>query len=207
MSTDYALNRSDLLNVKGKIVMAKKGHSLLKKKRDGLIMEFFKLYKGSLKLREELTQIFISAQSSLNYTNIVESKINLDVHSKIAKKTNLIDFQKKNLMGLNLAQIKSYFKKKELFERNLSIYSGYNIQKTMEEYEKLLEKVILVAEVETTLLKLIDEIEKTKRRVNGLEFNTVPDLESIEKKIKLALEEQEKDNIIRLKKIKTKILA
>ena len=69
---------------------------------------------------------------------------------------------------------------------------------------ELVERIIKVAEVETAIKRLLAEIEKTKRRVNALEFNLIPQMESMKKFIKLRLDEMERENIFRLKRVKAK---
>ena len=71
-------------------------------------------------------------------------------------------------------------------------------------YGDLLEHVVSAAELETTLRKLLNEIEKTKRRVNALEFVVIPRMRSQAQFINLRLEEMERENIFRMKRIKAK---
>lgn len=204
MSKNISPNRSELLRLKTKINMAKRGHSILKKKRDGLVMDFFKLLENAKDLRSEMAQSLKEAQESLKKTRILTYDIELKVYSKTTKGRNLIDFQNKNIMGLNVPELKSEFEKRDIIERNRTVYGSMTMDETIEKYEELVKKVIIIAEVETAMIRLLNEIEKTKRRVNGLEFKIIPELQSSEKFVKLSLEEQERDNIIRLKKIVSK---
>ena len=71
-------------------------------------------------------------------------------------------------------------------------------------FEKLLDTIIRAAEIETTMKRLLDEIEKTKRRVNAMEFKLIPELEEAMKFVKFRLEEMDRENTIRLKFLKGK---
>lgn len=205
MAENISANRSELLKYKAKVGTATRGHRLLKKKRDGLIMDFFKLLENAKDLRGELNQNYIEGTKSLRRTRILSQDMELKIYAKTQKNRNLIDFQTKNIMGLSVPQIKSEFAKQDLIERNRTIYSSFTMDDTIKKYEDIVEKVIIIAEVETAMIKLLQEIEKTKRRVNGLEFNIVPTLENAVKFISLSLEEMERDDLIRLKKIKAKL--
>ncbi len=205
MAETISPNRSELLRVKSKISMAKKGHSLLKKKRDGLVMDFFKLLENAKDLRSEMIETFKQAKKSLTKTRILSYDLELKLYSKTTKGRNLVDFQSKNIMGLSVPQIKSEFAKRDLIERQKTVYSSYTMDETISKYEDLVRQIIVVAEVETAMIRLLKEIEKTKRRVNGLEFNILPQLESQQSFVKLSLEELERDSLIALKKIKGKI--
>ena len=205
MNQNISPNRSELLKLKNKVLMAKKGHSLLKKKRDGLVMDFFKLLENAKDLRSEMIQTYRDSKKSLTRSRILTYDLELKLQAKSSKGRNLVDFQSKNIMGLSVPQIKAEFKERDLIERQKTIYSTYTVDETIKLYEQLVKQIIIVAEVETVMIKLLSEIEKTKRRVNGLEFNIIPQLNSLESYVKLSLEEQERDNLIKLKKIKAKI--
>jgi len=205
MAENISANRSELLKYKAKVGTASRGHRLLKKKRDGLIMDFFKLLENAKDLRGELNQNYVEGTKSLRRTRILSQDMELKIYAKTQKNRNLIDFQTKNIMGLSVPQIKSEFAKQDLIERNRTIYSSFTMDDTIKKYEDIVEKVIIIAEIETAMIKLLKEIEKTKRRVNGLEFNIVPALENAVRFISLSLEEMERDDLIRLKKIKAKL--
>jgi V/A-type H+-transporting ATPase subunit D len=205
MAQTISPNRSELLKLKTKISMAKKGHSLLKKKRDGLVMDFFKLLENAKDLRAEMSETYKKATQSLQLTRIQSYDLEIKLLSKSAKGRNLINFQSKNIMGLSVPQIKSNFKKTPLIERNKTIYSTFGLDQTINLYEELVQQIIIVAEIETAMIRLLKEIEKTKRRVNGLEFSILPKLKKSQEYVKLSLEEMERDALIALKKIKGKI--
>ena len=78
------------------------------------------------------------------------------------------------------------------------------IDEAVEAYEELIDAILEVAEIETTIKRLIEEIEKTKRRVNALEYRVIPSMEQAAKFIAFKLEEMDRENIIRLKKLKSK---
>lgn len=207
MSKNISPNRSELLKLKNKIGTAVRGHSLLKKKRDGLIMDFFAMLKNAKDLRTEMQEAFKNSGTSLKRTRILSYDLELKIYSKTTTGRGLIDFQSKNIMGLSVPEIKSEFETRDLVDRNRTIYSSFTLDDTVKKYEELLKKIIVVAEVETAMVRLLNEIEKTKRRVNGLEFNIIPSLQNSASFVKLSLEEQERDGIIALKKIKSKIDA
>ncbi len=205
MAKTISPNRSELIRLKNKVKTASKGHKLLKKKRDGLVIDFFKLLENAKDIRSEMIENFNTAKQSLKRTRILSYDLELKLYSKTTKGRNLIDFQSKNIMGLSVPRIKSEFKKRELIERNRTVYSSFTMDDTVKKYEELVNKIIITAEVETTMIRLLNEIEKTKRRVNGLEFNIIPQLRKAESFVALSLEEMERGNTIRLKKIKAKL--
>ncbi|MCZ7394817.1 MAG: V-type ATP synthase subunit D, partial [Candidatus Methanoperedens sp.] len=82
------------------------------------------------------------------------------------------------------------------------IGTSSRIDEAVDTYEILVEKIILAAEIETTMKKLLEDIEKTKRRVNALEFKVIPELSEAKDFIVLRLEEMERENTFRLKRIK-----
>lgn len=205
MVLSVSANRSELLKLKDRAKMAQKGHSLLKKKRDGLIIDFFKLLEHSKDVRAEMNELYKRAQKELKLARINSYELELKLLAKGAQGRAVIDFQSKNIMGLSVPQITSLFSQRNFIEQRKTPFASMYIRKTMSAYDELLEKIVQVAEIETALIKLLKEIEKTKRRVNGLEFSIIPELQDTQSYVQLVLDEQERDSIISLKKIKAKI--
>ena len=204
MATDIKPTRSELLKLKKQIRLAKSGYSLLKKKRDGLILEFFEILKKAKTLREELVNEYNIALEKINIARTLEGDLKVKSIAMAIKDIPDIKLTTKNIMGVKVPKIESGEIKKAFLERGYGIYNSSAIEEAASAYEKVVEKIILAAEVETSMRKLLSEIEKTKRRVNALEFVVIPNLDKIKSFIQLRLEEIERENIFRMKRIKAK---
>ena len=205
MPQDIKPTRSELLKVKKSIKLAKSGHSLLKKKRDGMILEFFEILKKAKTLRQELVDEYIIALEKMNIARTLEGDLKIKSIAMAIKEIPDIKLITKNIMGVKVPKIESSEIKKAFLERGYGIYNSSAIDEAAAAYEKVVEKILLAAEVETSMRKLLNEIEKTKRRVNALEFVVMPRLDGISAFIRLRLEEMERENIFRLKRIKAKV--
>jgi V/A-type H+/Na+-transporting ATPase subunit D len=205
MATDIKPTRNELLKLKKQLKLAIAGHSLLKKKRDGLILEFFDLLKKSKTARSKLVASFITAKKSVNIARVMHT--DLKIHSiALAQSSNpSITLELKNIMGVSVPKIQSQIKRENILNQGIGAYSSTAIiDKATISYEELIDNSIVVAETETAMKRLLDEIKKTKRRVNALEFNRIPAMQADQKFIQLRLEEMERENTFRLKRIKAK---
>ncbi|HJN56496.1 MAG TPA: V-type ATP synthase subunit D [Candidatus Woesearchaeota archaeon] len=204
MAQDIKPTRSELLKVKKQIKLAQSGYSLLKKKRDGLILEFFEILKQAKTLREELVEQYKIALEKINVARVLEGDLKIKSIALAIKKIPEINLATRNIMGVKVPKIETSEIKKAFMERGYGVYSSAAIDEASEAYEKVVEKIILAAEIETSMRKLLNEIEKTKRRVNALEFKVIPSQNKIKSFIQLRLEEMERENIFRMKRIKAK---
>ena len=204
MPQDIKPTRSELLKLKKQIKLAKGGYNLLKKKRDGLILEFFDILKKAKSLREELVNEYKIALEKINIARTLEGDLKVKSIAMAIKAIPDINLSTKNIMGVKVPKIEVAQIKKAFMERGYGIYNSSAIDEAASAYEKVVEKIILAAEVETSMKKLLREIEKTKRRVNALEFIVIPSLDKIKSFIQLRLEEIERENIFRMKRIKAK---
>ncbi len=197
--------RSELLEVTKKIKLTKNGHKILKLKRDGLILEFFKILDQAKDLRVEIAKRYKEAQQRIAIANAVDGAIAVRSAAYALTSHPEIKLRSRNLMGVVVPDIKSSRIVAPLDERGYGIIgTSPRIDEATDAYEKLVETIVKAAELETTIKKLLDEIERTKRRVNALEFKVLPELEEIERFIRFRLEEMERDNTFRLKRIKSK---
>ncbi|MBI3033204.1 V-type ATP synthase subunit D [Candidatus Woesearchaeota archaeon] len=203
MSQNIKPTRSELQNLKKRIKLAESGYNLLKKKRDGLILEFFEVLKQAKSLRKELTEEYKTALQAVNMARVVEGDLSLTSLSMAVVTKPEVELMSKNIMGVVVPKIKSQPVQHHFMDRGYgTIGSSTMIDNAAFAYEKVVEKVIQAAETETTMKKLLEEIEKTKRRVNALEFEVIPKMKTQMAFIKMRLEEMDRENVFRMKRIK-----
>ncbi|MBI2107513.1 V-type ATP synthase subunit D [Candidatus Woesearchaeota archaeon] len=208
MAQDLKPTRSELLKLKKQIKLAKSGHGLLKRKRDGLIIEFFKILKRAKSIRQELTEQYKTALQKINIARTLESDLKVRSIAMAIKELPEVKVQARNIMGVVVPAISASEIKKQFMHRGYGFYGvSSSIDEAAQAYELVVEKAILIGEIETSMKKMLNEIEKTKRRVNALEFVVMPRLEKQKSFIQMRLEEMERENIFRMKRIKTKAAA
>lgn len=200
---DVKPTRSELIELKRKIKLSESGHKLLKMKRDGLILEFFEILEKAKTVRSELDAQFAIASQKINIAKAVEGVMTVKSTAFSFKDAPTLEVQSKNVMGVVVPKIESSSVRKHLNDRGYGIIgTSSRIDEAVDSYESLVEKIIEAAEIETTIKKLLDEIEKTKRRVNALEFKVIPELIEARNFIMLRLDEMEREETFRLKRIK-----
>ena len=205
MAEDVKPTRKNLMAIEDRIELSERGHDTLEQKRDGLIMEFMDILDQAQDVRSELSEDYKTAQRKLNMARAMEGDVAVRGAAAALQEHPEITTQSKNIMGVVVPQIESTKVKKNLGERGYGLLgSSARIDEAADAYEELLETLILAAEVETAMKKMLEEIETTKRRVNALEFKLLPELYDNQDYIEQKLEEQEREEIFRLKKIKGK---
>ncbi|QZY00171.1 V-type ATP synthase subunit D [Halobaculum rubrum] len=205
MANDVKPTRKNLMEIEDRIDLSERGHDTLEQKRDGLIMEFMDILDQAQDVRDKLEGDYDIAQEKINKARAMEGDVAVRGAAAALKEHPEITTQSKNIMGVVVPQIESSKVRKDLDERGYGVLgSSARIDEAADAYEELLESIILAAEVETAMKKMLEEIETTKRRVNALEFKLLPDLNENKEYIEQKLEEQEREEIFRLKKIKAK---
>jgi V/A-type H+-transporting ATPase subunit D len=200
--------RAVLIALRRRIKVAQTGHSLLKMKRDGLMIEFFEVLNRAKTVRKELVENLVIAEQRLNMAMAIEGTVAIKSVAFALQNEPSIQLESRNVMGVVVPKIASESVQKKMYERGYGIIgTSAAVDEAAEAYEKLLDKIILAAEVETAAIRLVEDIESTKRRVNGLEFKVIPDLKDTIRFIGFALEEMDRDNVVRLKKLKGKAQA
>lgn len=203
MSSYVKPTRQELLRLSNKVKIAQKGHRLLKDKRDGLIKAFLGIVKEVLELRKEVDAHIIEA---IEYFNLAESRTSSELLYEISKNSKaqvLLQYEKRNLMGVVIPSITAEVKGDPF------CYGVLDTSKDLDEsllvLTRILPQLIRVAELEYSARKLAEEIEKTRRRVNGLEYVIIPQIQRDIRMIRAKLEETARQEKVTLLKIKEKV--
>ncbi len=200
---DVTPNRSVLLQLKSKIKLTQGGHKVLKMKRDGLIIEFFEVMEKAKKMRAGVSSDYDSAMEKIKIAITVKGEIAVKSGAYALKADPQVKLSSKSIMGMMVPKVEAESIHTKITDKGYGVIttSSY-IEDAAVAFEKLLDTIVRAAEVETTMKKLLDEIEKTKRRVNALEFKIIPELKESERFVKFSLEEMERENTTRLKHLK-----
>ena len=200
---DVTPNRSVLLQLKSKIKLTQGGHKVLKMKRDGLIIEFFEVLEKAKQMRAGVSSDYEAAMEKINIATTVKGEIAVKSAAYALKADPQVKLSSKSIMGMMVPKVEADRIHTKIIDKGYGVIttSSY-IEEAAMAFEKLLDTIVRAAEVETTMKKLLDEIEKTKRRVNALEFKIIPELKESERFVKFSLEEMERENTTRLKHLK-----
>lgn len=200
--------RSELLEVKRRKKLTQSGYKILKMKRDGLIIEFFKILEQAKQVRVKVVKDYEVAMKKIGVAQAVDGAIAVRSAAFALRLHPEVTLRSKNVMGLVVPEIETNSLKSTVDQRGYGVIgTSTYIDEATRAFEDLVETLVQAAEIETTMKKLLDEIEKTKRRVNALEFKVIPELQEAEDFIELRLEEMERENTFRLKRIKDKAEA
>ena len=196
--------RMELMRKKAQIKLAEQGRDLLREKMDALIQEFFKILNTVSNTRDELEGVSKEADLALMIAQAVDDPVTLKSASFATRRSITVDITGKNIMGVPVPVIEKKRISKSMLERGYGIIStSGRIDETAERFEAELDLLIQLAETETAMRRLGAEIQKNRRRVNALEQILIPELKSQAKYIKNAIEEREREDLFRLKKVKS----
>ncbi len=191
--------RMELLQIRKRKSLAMKGHQLLSEKRDALVSSFFELIKKRKASREEMKRGVEEAYKALIMAEMVMGdEKTRETAEKICRERG-VEVSRKNIMGVAIPQF-------SLEEGEMPEYSMLSTTAFFDEAIvkalKALEKIVEVASIEGSVQMLGREIEKTKRRVNALEYIFIPRLINTISYIERQLEEREREDFFRRKRIK-----
>ena len=196
--------RMNLNALKDRLATSKRGYKLLKDKQDELMRQFLELIRKNKKLREEVEKELEDSFSDFLIASAFMSPEFMEEAVSFPTQKLGVDISIKNVMSVRIPKME--FKLEE--NENASMFPyGYaetsaGLDKAIKGLKEVMERLLELAELEKTTQLMADEIESTRRRVNALEYRTIPDLEETIKYIRAKLEENERTTISRLMKVK-----
>jgi V/A-type H+-transporting ATPase subunit D len=207
MSTDIRPTRLEYLRAKKRIRIAEKGLKLLKLKRQALIFEFFNISKSSARLRGELNSELIKGYQSIRMAEMLDGEMRLENEAMKIPQLKKLLITPKNIMGVKIPRLEGGRREQALTEYLLEylLEIPVSISEAIKAFQEVHKIVLDVAEKETTLRKLLYEIEKTKRKANAIENVFIPRLQAAVKFILFRLGEIERDTFTMLKTVKRKM--
>lgn len=196
--------RMELNNMKKKLNTSRRGHKLLKDKRDELMRRFMDLIKENEVLRKEVEQGINEANVHMAVAGSVMSREALDTALMLPKQEVTLSVDTKNVMSVHIPVYKTQFKTADsgdIYPYGYAFTSG-DLDVAVKALSDVFPKMIRLAEVEKACQLMADEIEKTRRRVNALEHVMIPRYEDTIKYITMKLDENERSSRTRLMKVK-----
>ncbi|MBE6785040.1 MAG: V-type ATP synthase subunit D [Ruminococcaceae bacterium] len=200
--------RMELTTLKKKLVTARRGHKLLKDKRDELMRQFLLLVKENKALRKTVEEKMKRANAFMALASGEMSDSEINVALMLSGQKVGVELKKKNVMSVSVPE---YTFNRRLGEDDGGFSYGFaftsgDLDEAIRIYTSLSEDLLRLAEVEKTCQLLAREIEGTRRRVNALEHVLITDYEDTIKYISVKLEENDRSNITRLMKVKDMML-
>ena len=200
--------RMELTNLKRKLVTARRGHKLLKDKRDELMRRFLDLVRENKKLRIEVEEGIKQANAAMSVARCVMSDKALDVALMLPTQEMSLEVGEKNVMSVMIPVFDVRFKtadENDIYSYGFAETSG-DLDTAVKALSDIMPKMIRLAEIEKSCRLMADEIEKTRRRVNALEHVMIPQYEETIKYISMKLDENERSTTTRLMKVKDMML-
>ena len=201
--------RMELTNLKRKLVTARRGHKLLKDKRDELMRRFLDMVRENKALRIEVEEGIKQANIAMSVARCVMSDKALDVALMLPTQEMHLDVSEKNVMSVMIPVFDVKFRtanENDIYSYGFAETSG-DLDTAVKALSDIMPKMIRLAEIEKSCQLMADEIEKTRRRVNALEHVMIPQYEETIKYITMKLDENERSTTTRLMKVKDMMLA
>ena len=200
--------RMELTRLKGKLKTAQRGHKLLKDKRDGLMKQFMEVVRELRSLRQEVEEELMTVHKSFTVASAIMSSESLEQALLYPKQSVELMQSSKNIMSVNVPVYEFQTKTKsdtDIYPYGFAATSG-ELDTAVDALGKVFQKMLKLAETEKTAQLMAEEIEKTRRRVNALEYVMIPDLKESIRYITMKLDENDRATTTRLMKVKDMIL-
>ena len=207
-NTAITPTRMVLNQLKGRLKTARRGHKLLKDKRDELMRQFMDVVRRNKELRIRVEKGLTDAFASQQVASSIMSPEMMEQALLYPRQSVELEMKFKNIMSVNVPLYSFTTKSSdpaEIYPYGFAQTSG-ELDDALDKLARVFQDMLELAEVEKTMQLLAEEIEKTRRRVNALEYVMIPELEGNIKYISMKLEENENATKVRLLKVKEMVL-
>ena len=207
-STTINPTRMELTRLKGRLKTAQRGHKLLKDKRDELMKQFMDVVRENRALRKRVEEGLMRAHGAFTVAAALMSPEMLEQSLLYPKQSVDLDMTFENIMSVDVPRYQFHTSSQEpgeIYPYGFAQTSG-ELDDAVDAMAQVFQDMLKLAEVEKTSQLLAEEIEKTRRRVNALEYVKIPEMQQNIKYITMKLDENERANTIRLMKVKDMLL-
>lgn len=198
--------RMELNNLKERLKTATRGHKLLKDKRDELMRRFIEAVRENNRLRQKVEEALVGHIQDFVLAKALESDLMVEEIFAVPMREINLHIEQENIMSVRVPKMHAHIANPYGDDEGDVVYSyvasNSQMDETIEDMSNLLPDLLRLAEIEKSCQLMADEIEKTRRRVNGLEYATIPDLIETIQYIEMKLEEAERASLVRVMKVK-----
>ena len=198
--------RMELNILKERLKTATRGHKLLKDKRDELMRRFIEAVRENNRLRQKVEAALVGNMQDFVMAKSLESDLMVEEIFAVPTREVMLHIEEENVMSVRVPELHARIENPYGDDEGDVVYSylasNSQMDSTIQEMGDLLPDLLKLAEIEKSCQLMADEIEKTRRRVNGLEYATIPDLKETIYYIEMKLEEAERANLVRIMKVK-----
>ena len=200
--------RMELTRLKKRLQTSMRGHKLLKDKRDDLMKKFLELVRKNKELREQVEQKIMGVYEGFVVASAVMSPNMLEEALMLPKAQVELDMDTVNVMSVSVPvfRFSQSSAGEDIYSYGFVSTSG-ELDDSVAALKEVLPLMLELAQMEKSAQLLAEEIEKTRRRVNALEYVQIPSLQETIKSISMKLDENERGNLARLMKIKDMMIA
>ncbi len=207
-SVNVNATRMELTRQKKKLATSTRGHKLLKDKRDELMKQFLDLIRENRALRQRVEEKLMAAHASFTVASALMSPEMLEQSLLYPKQSVELELTYRNIMSVEVPMYQ--FNTKSADSGEIYPYgfatTSCELDGAVDALSSVFEDMLKLAQIEKACQLMAEEIEKTRRRVNALEYVVIPDCEAKIKSISMKLDENERNNTIRLMKVKDMML-
>ena len=200
--------RMELTRLKGRLRTAVRGHRLLKDKRDELMRQFFLIVRENKALRAKVEAGIEEANRAMTVASSVMSPEMLQQALLYPKQSATLDMTFKNIMSVSVPIYEFHTKSEDaasIYPYGFAATSG-ELDTAVDALGKVFQKMLKLAQIEKSAQLMAEEIEKTRRRVNALEYVMIPNTQEAIRYITMKLDENDRSTTTRLMKVKDMIL-